>query len=410
MKTKPSNVQHINAMELIEVTTSQQRQAFLDMVDEIYDHDSQYIRPLDKMINDIFDPQQNPLFKNGLAIRYIINHQNKTVGRIAAFINYNKAYGYQQPTGGIGFFECIDNQDVANTLFTGAVNWLRHNGMQAMDGPINFGENDNFWGLLVDGFTKPSFGMPYNQPYYQQLFEAYGFKPYYDQITNRLDLTKTFPERFWKIAERVVQKPELSFRHFEWKHREQFINDFIEVYNEAWQFHENFVPMQPSQLQTVINKSKTFIVEQLIWFAYSDNKPIAFIVMFPDVNQLISSFNGKLTTFNKLVLGWRIFRQKYSRTRVTVLGVKPAFQRTGVESGLFYQLKGIIGKFPHINEMELSWVGDFNPKMRALQEALGSEFSKRHVTYRYLFDDSATTNLTHSPTIPVDTKNRLKDK
>ena len=92
--------------------------------------------------------------------------------------------------------------------------WLAERGMEAMDGPINFGENDNFWGLLVEGFIPQSFGMNYNPPYYKDFFEKYGFTLYFEQVTNLLDLTKPFPERFWKIADWVRQKPEYNFQAF----------------------------------------------------------------------------------------------------------------------------------------------------------------------------------------------------
>ena len=119
----------------------------------------------------------------------------RLMGRVAAFINNKKAYHYEQPTGGIGFFECIDDEKAAFLLFDTAKNWLSANGMQAMDGPINFGENDNFWGLLVEGFTVPSYGMNYNPPYYRPLFENYGFKTAYAQITNHLDVSETLPRK-----------------------------------------------------------------------------------------------------------------------------------------------------------------------------------------------------------------------
>ncbi len=98
----------------------------------------------------------------------------------------------EQPTGGCGFFECIDNQQAADLLFDTAKNWLKQQGMEAMDGPINFGENDMWWGLLVEGFSRPYYGMNYNPPYYKRLFEHYGFKVLYEQISNKLVRTKTF--------------------------------------------------------------------------------------------------------------------------------------------------------------------------------------------------------------------------
>lgn len=390
-------------MTIVEVFSKSQQKVFLDVVDAIYATDANYVRPLDVMIQQIFDPKTNNLFANGQATRFVLfDNGGNPMGRIAAFVNGNKAFGYDQPTGGIGFFECVNNRDAAFLLFDTAKAWLLQRGMKAMDGPINFGENDNFWGLLVDGFTQPGFGMSYNPPYYRTLFEDYGFTVYYEQITNHLDLGKPFPERFWKIAERVMSKPELTFRHFSWKEDQRFINDFIEVYNDAWRFHENFIPMQPSYLLNTLKKTKAFMMEELIWFAYWNNEPIGFLVMFPDANQIIRHLHGKLNWMNKIRFWWMRRTKPFTRARVTVLGVKPHYQRMGIESALFYQFRDVVRRNPSFTELELSWVGDFNPKMRALMEAMESSFGKRHITWRYLFDGNV--QVARSPIIPLGTK------
>ncbi len=140
--------------------------------------------------------------------------KGQLIGRVAAFINTKKAYNYDQPTGGMGFFECINNEKAAFLLFDTARDWLSANGMKAMDGPINFGENDSFWGLLADGFMPPSYGMNYNPPYYVAFFEKYGFKTLYEQITNHVDINRPFPERFTKIAQWVAAKPGYEFKSF----------------------------------------------------------------------------------------------------------------------------------------------------------------------------------------------------
>ena len=392
-------------MKIVEVTSKKHSRQFLDLVEEIYKNDSNYVRPLDNMINEIFDPKKNDLFNNGKAIRFLLlNGQEKVIGRIAAFINLKKAFNNDQPTGGVGFFECINDQKAANLLFDAAKEWLSENEMKAMDGPINFGENDNFWGLLVKGFTQPAFGMQYNPTYYQQLFTTYGFNVYYEQITNHLDLKKPFPERFWKIAERVMQKPELSFRHIEIRKADKYAKDFVEIYNEAWQFHDGFIPMDVEHLKEVFNKAKPFMMEELIWFAYYNDEPIGFIVMFLDVNQIIKKLHGKMNLFSKMRFLYYKYRKEMTRIRVTVLGIKPKYQRMGIESCLFYQYRDVVARNPHITEMELSWVGDFNPKMRKLEEAMGSVMGKKHITYRYLFTGNSDNQRVTE--IPMDTKNQ----
>ena len=172
--------------------------------------------------------------------------------------------------------------------------------MQAMDGPINFGENDVNWGLLVEGFIHPGIGMNYNPPYYRNLFESYGFKFYFEQVSNHLDLTKPAPERFWKIASWVRNKPEYQFRHFTYKDAAKFIRDLKDIYDTAWAFHENFTPMEEKLLLKTLEKSHSFLEEEMIWFVYHNEVPVAFLIMFPDVNQILHHMDGKLNLWNKL--------------------------------------------------------------------------------------------------------------
>ena len=392
-------------MKVLEVKDKKTERQFLDMVRLIYNNDPVYVRPLDSEIKSVFNPKQNIFFKNGEAARWILQDDHgQIIGRVAAFINRKKAFTYSQPTGGMGFFECINDQAAANTLFDLVRNWLIERGMEAMDGPINFGENDVNWGLLVEGFTHPGFGMSYNPSYYRAFFEAYGFRFYFEQVSNHLDLTKPFPERFWKIAEWAMKKPEISFRHFTFEKTDLFIKDTKEVYDDAWKFHENFTPMDEATLLKGLQNAKSVADPEMIWFAYYNEEPVAFLIMFPDVNQIIKHMNGKMHLWNKFKFIWLLSRKTITRARIVIMGVKPKYQRFGIESGIFWHLNEKMKKKPHITELELSWVGDFNPKMRALHESVGAVFAKRHITYRKLFFSDES--FQRSTIIPVDTKDK----
>jgi hypothetical protein len=395
--------------QLIEVRDKNSRREFLDVARNIYRHDKNWVCPLDIQVEEIFDPERNVFFKNGEAIRWVLkNDKGRLIGRVAAFINRNKALGFKQPTGGMGFFECINDKDSAFRLFDAAKEWLQARGMEAMDGPINFGENDNFWGLLVEGFSHPGFGMPYNQTYYKELFESYGFKFYFEQVSNHLDLKKPFPERFWKIADWIRKKPEYHFVHFRFDKADKFVNDLMDIYSNAWEFHENFTPININDLKVKLNDAKSFIREDFIWFVYHNDEPIAFLVMYPDVNQVLKHLNGKLNLYNKLKYYYLLKTKTITRSRIVIMGVKPKYQRFGIESGIFWHMNEVLKKSPEYTEVELSWVGDFNPKMRALHESVGSTFGKRHFTYRKLFKEDS--EFQRSTIIPVDTKEKALKK
>ena len=391
---------------LIPVTDKRTRKQFHDVMRSIYKNDINFICPPDKVIEGIFTPGENVFFNHGEATRWILLDQNnKLAGRVAAFINRKKAYTFQVPTGGMGFFECVNDYKAAEILFENCRTWLAEKGMEAMDGPINFGENDNFWGLLVEGFMPQSFGMNYNPPYYKTFFERYGFTLYFEQVTNMLDLTKPFPERFWKIADWVRQKPDYNFRHFSYKESEKFIADFIEIYNDAWQFHENFTPTDPQAIRLMLAELKSLLVPEFVWFAYHGDEPIAFELMLPDINQLFRYFNGKINLWGKLKVALKGKKNIFTRTRIVIMGIKPKFQKSGIESALFWHMNSVMQKNPQYTEVELSWVGDFNPKMRMLHEAVGGKFSKRHITYRKYFKEIGGEG--RSTIIPVNTREKV---
>ena len=372
-------------MKITEVNDKRTRQTFLNVARIIYRNDPNWICPLDIDIEAVFNPDKNSFHQHGEAIRWILtDDRDQPIGRIAAFINKKKAYQYEQPTGGMGFFECIDQQDAAFLLFDTAKAWLKAKGMEAMDGPINFGENDNFWGLLAEGFVPPSYGMNYHPPYYKKFFDDYGFITLYEQITNHVDIIKPFPERFRKIAAWVSQKPGYEFKHFESAKIDRYASDFIEIYNDAWRDFENFVPISHKTILDSFRMMKPIMDENLIWFAYVNGEPASFVVILPDANQIFKHINGKLNLIGKLKFLYYRWRGVH-RMRAVVMGTKQKYQKHGLESGLFIKLGEYALPLNQYSELELSWVGDFNDKMIALHHSMGGVFGKKHLTLRYKF-------------------------
>lgn len=377
-------------MNIVKVKNKDLRKEFVNFPKQLYKNDSNWVIPLDSEIEAVFDPQKNAAFSKGEAMRWLlVNNNEQIIGRIAAFIDEVRRNAYKYPTGGIGYFEVIEDFNAASMLFDTAIDWLKERGIEAIDGPINFGENDNNWGLLVDGFTVPTFGMPYNKQYYKAFFEEYGFKNYFDQYSYKKDLTKVdaFPERFMKIAEWISNRPGYSFDHFRFNNASKYVNDVVEVYNATWaEFKEDFTPLDPKALFDTIRKTKIFLEEDLVWFAYYKDQPIAFFLLYPDINQILKHLSGKLdpVSITRFLLMKK--NHKMTRIRAAAAGVHPKYQNSGVESAIFFQLYHVFKAKPWFKELELSWVGDFNPKMISIYEAIGSERTKTHTTYRYLVD------------------------
>jgi hypothetical protein len=372
-------------MILTEVTNPKTSREFIDLPRQLYKNDPNWICPLDNDVESVFDPKRNVFFSHGICTRWLLKDDaGKTIGRVAAFVNYEKSHKHPQPTGGMGFFESINDQKAAFLLFDTARDWLKSKGMQAMEGPINFGENDKWWGLLVDGFKPPSLGMNYNPPYYQQFFENYGFEKEYDQLTNFLDYTVPMPERFTKIAEWVMKKPGYSFQHFNQKQFDKFAKDFSEIYNDAWSEFENFAPIQIGSIRDSFRQMKPIMNEKIIWFAYFNDEPIGFVICLPDVNQILKHVNGKLDLIGKLKFLWYKRTTRIERLRIIIMGCKKKYQNHGIESAMIRCLQIAVNEIGTIKGGELAWVGDWNEKMLAIHYATGAKKDKVHRTYNYI--------------------------
>jgi hypothetical protein len=369
-----------------EVTSLKTSREFIDLPRRLYKNDPNWICPLDNDVESVFDPKRNVFFEQGDCKRWLLKDDaGKTIGRIAAFINYKKSHKHTVPTGGVGFFECINDQRAAFLLFDTGKEWLQSKGMKAMQGPINFGENDKFWGLLIDGFKPPSLGMNYNPPYYRDFFESYGFEKEYDQFTNFLSATIPMPERFTKISDWVMRKPGYTWKHFDKKQFDKFAQDFSEIYNDAWSDFENFTPIQMGTIRESFRQMKAIMDEKIIWFGYYKDEPIAFVLCLPDVNQILKHVNGKLDLIGKLKFLWYKKTTKIERLRIIIMGCKRKYQNHGIESALIRCLQNEVYPRKNILGAELAWVGDFNEKMLAIHEATGAIKDKVHRTYSYTF-------------------------
>lgn len=379
-------------MKLIEVTTKQEEKEFLRMPDKLYSDDPNRIKPLDQDILKVFDPKSNKQFRHGEAIRWILLDENgKSIGRIAAFFDRKISKTFDQPTGSIGFFECINNTEASSMLFDAARRWLEERGMEAMDGPVNFGDRDKWWGLLVDGFYPPNYCVPYNPDYYQRLFEEYGFKNYFYQYTYHRHIYDGDLDEHMKVtSERISQNPRYRISNIEKGDMDRVADEFRQVYNAAWTKHSGVKEITITHARAVLNSMKPIMDERLVWFAYYDDEPIGFFIMVPEMNQVFRFLDGKLNLIGKLKFLWYFKIRKVCTTAVgMIFGIAVEHQRKGVEGGLVYGFHDVAMKkgFPY-KELELNWIGDFNPTMMRIAEMVGCKIKKTHVTYRLLFDPS----------------------
>lgn len=377
-------------MHLFPVLDKTSAKEFLEVPLIIYKNDPNFIRPLDKDVNDVFDAEKNKAFRFGECTRWVLKDNNDNlIGRIAAFVN--KKYrnkGDEQPTGGIGFFECINNHEAADMLFDVAKSWLMQRGMEAMDGPINFGERDRWWGLVVEGFKPPIYLMNYNLPYYQKLFEDYGFKNFYNQVCWHMFVQTQLNEKFMEMDEKYNANPEFKAIHIRKNQLQKFATDFSIVYNKAWAKHEGNKQLNKDVAYKMFKAMKPVMDEELIWFVYHNNEPIAFWVNLPELNQIFKHLNGKFDFFSKLRYLWLKKKGVCNKFTGIVFGVVPEYQSKGIDHYMIVEGAKVIQQKKQYNELELQWQGDFNPKILNISRHIGAKQSRLLTTYRYLFERS----------------------
>lgn len=375
-------------MQLEEVNDRKKIRDFLRVNIVINGNNPNYIQPLNKDISDVFDKKRNKAFRQGEAIRWVLkSKEGKLIGRIAAFTNKKyKNKGDDVPVGGIGFFDCINSQDAADILFDVAKHWLLQKGMQAMDGPINFGERDRWWGLLVKGFEPPVYCLNYNPPYYQQLFENYGFMGFYNQACFALNTVDKVKQKYYDRHDACEADPDFSAVHIKKNQLEKFASDFTVVYNKAWAGHGGLKQLDKKVVLKMFQSMKPVLDEKICWFAYYKNEPIGIWINLPDLNQWFKHLKGQFDLFHKLKFLWLKKTIRPDKFVGLVFGIVPEMHGRGVDSYLIMEGAKLIQPKPLYHKYEMQWIGEFNPKMINVAEGLGTYRSRKLTTYRYLFD------------------------
>lgn len=375
-------------MELIEVTNASQARQFIEVNVRLNKNDPNYIRPLDKDIHAVFDPRINKALRQGEITRWVLKDDDEAlIGRIAAFVNPNyKTRGDEGPVGGIGFFDCINSQEAADKLFDVARHWLLQRGMYAMDGPINCGERDRWWGLIVEGFQPPPYGMNYNPPYYQHLFEQYGFRKFYNQVCFGLEVQRKLQEKFYTRHAAIAADPAFKAMHIRKNRLEQFAADFATVYNKAWAGHGGMKQLKKDVVIRMFRQMKPVMDEKIVWFVYHKDEPVAIWINLPDVNEWFKHLDGQFGLLAKLRFLWLKTTRRCRKFTGIVFGIVPEWQGKGIDAYMIVEGARVIQGEQLYDRFEMQWIGDFNPKMINIASNLGTHRSRRLITYRYLFD------------------------
>ncbi|RAW02821.1 hypothetical protein [Pseudochryseolinea flava] len=379
-------------MKIIEVTTPELIREFLLFPVKLYKQEKNWIRPLDKDVENVFDPEKNKTFKHGECIRWVLRSDaGKTIGRVAAFVNDKIVKkGNDQPTGGMGFFECINDRQAAFTLFDTCKSWLQSKGMEAMDGPINFGSRDRWWGLLIQGFEhEPNYQCNYNFSYYKDFFESYGFQVYFYQNTYFRPIRDGLDPRLQEKADITAQNTDYEFRHIRKDEIDQLPEYILKVYNGAWANRSENPELTMAQAKIMVKQMKPILDLKLIYFGFYKKEPVSFFISLPELNQVFKYVNGKLDLIGKFKFLWHTFRKTNRKAFGILFGIVPEHQGKGLDGAMVMAARRVLQEeYDRYDFYEMNWIGDFNPKMINVVLQVGGRMSKQHATYRKLFDET----------------------
>ncbi len=379
-------------MKVVTVVSKQQEREFLMLPVRLYKNEPHWIRPLDKDITAVFDKQKNKTFRHGECERWLLLDGNdEVIGRVAAFVNQRTVMkGNDQPTGGIGFFECINDKKAAFMLLDQCRHWLSSKGMEAMDGPINFGNRDRWWGLLIDGFDKdPNYQCNYNFAYYKDFFEEYGFQVYFYQLTFHRPIQGPLSPKLWAKAEMIAKDPNYEIRFLRGDEINKLPEYILKVYNKAWANRYENPELSMTQAELIVKQMKPILDRRLLYFGFYKGEPVSFFLSLPEINQIFRYVNGRLDLIGKIKFLWHTLMKTNRKAFGILFGVVPEHQAKGLDGAMVLESRRILqDEYKRYDEYEMNWIGDFNPKMINIVEQVGGVVNKKHATYRKLFDET----------------------
>lgn len=373
------------------VETKSDWKDFIDLPWSIYQGDKNWVPPLKIAVKDMLDVKKNPFFRHAYMHPMVAYKNGKCVGRIVGVVDDNHNNYWEEKTAFFGFFECMDDQELANALFQEVATWAKSKGMTTVRGPMNPSTNHEC-GLLVEGFNDtPSVMMTYNPPYYTKLVEGWGFTKAKDLYAYDVDGRKVkFSDRLMAQAEKLKQGGRVKFRPVNMKKFEQEVDIILDIYNDAWEKNWGFVPMDAEEFRHMAKDMKAIVDPELLLICEVAGEPAGFALTLPDVNQAIKTVkNGELLPTGLFKLLWNLKgpgrRKTINRCRILTLGIKKAYRELAIGPLLYseYLKRGPAQGYP---VGEASWILEDNrPMNRALQHMCG----ERTKVYR-IYDRALT--------------------
>jgi len=356
---------------------------FLDVVDTIYAGDPNYVRSLDMDVSDRMNPKKNPFFETGEGTGWVAYRDGVAVGRISASIDRLHQERHQDGAGFFGFFDTIEDPEVAKLLLDTAAGWLDARGCQRMRGPFSLNINEEC-GCLVEGFdTPPMIMMPHHRPYQGRLLEGAGFAKCKDLFAWTYDVG-TVPPRAQRAHDEIAKLPEVTTRPLDMKHLGRDVRLIMDVFNDAWSDNWGFVPTTESQLDKMAADLSLIALPELTKLTFIDGEIAAVALAMPNINELIADAHGKLFPFGAIKLLWRLRVRGPKTGRLVILGIRKKWRNVRKYAGLSAFLYVAMNQAGHLLGMtrgELGWTLEDNAPINVGIKMMGGRVYKKYRIY-----------------------------
>ena len=372
-------------IKIRQVTSRGERAAFVKFPWRVYKGDSNWVPPLISDQNEYLDPAKNQFFNQAEVVLFTAQRKGEIVGTISPFIDHRLIENTGEQVGGFGFFEVINDFEVAKVLLDSACEWLRVQGMPLLRGPTNFTENDNP-GVLIEGANCPPVMLEaHTPPYYKDFLEQYGFEKDHDLYAWRAfrsqigEELKNIPPDLARVADIARKAAKVTIRKIRMDHWEEEIDIALQLFNATLKNLPGFNPMTKSDFQRLAGRMRAFIDPDLALFAEAEGKPIGFCVAIPDVNQVLIHLNGRLFPFNWIRVNHLI--RKIDVASFKLMGLLEEYRHRGIDAILYLEaVKAIFDK--GYAWMDGSITSEYNPAINLLANRLGAERYKHYRIYQ----------------------------
>ena len=374
------------------VTDRRALKDFIRFPFRLYKDDPYWVPPLLMDRKQHFNLKKNPFYEHAHVQLFRALADGETVGVIAAIVNDMHIKTWKENIGFFGEFECVNDQNVANALFSAAGNWLAEQGMDAMRGPASMDVND-ILGLLIDGEPgQPVILMAYNPPYYEQLYETYGLTKskdvyaYYADLEEYGEELEGVPEKVHQVAEIARQRFNVTIEHVSKANFDEKIAEIKPIYQHAWEKNWGELPMTDAEFNNLANTLKMFYQPELTYVAYIDGKAVGVFVGLPDFNQVLNHMNGRIVPFGWAKLLW--YKPRINGMRILIMGVLEEYRLKGIEA-VFYEEGARYGRSLGMRHIECSWILEDNYRVRRSIEMMGARIYRTYRIYDKLLEPSA---------------------